>query len=423
MAVKCISSYNGTETNGAVQVNIINFLLQKGFTVDQMIGIMGNIDVESDGFKTAVLEYSGGGGHGLIQWTDTRWHNLEAFAKKNNKSWKDLDLQLDFLWHELNTDEKATLQWFSSHPKASIKESVLKWQNGFERCGKCHQNDRMAAADRAKAFYEKYANSDCANVQFLKVDGDGSGGDNNTVVQTEERKLSGSCGISVNVTSQQSVSSDSGENVNVGNVTIGSGVATENDIKKLNLTTNTRKRTRKLSHIFLHYTAGPSSEPGAYEETKHTLLSRGFSSDFIIDDGNIVQWAPDIEKYHSTAIGAYAKDGQPNNDRGKGVHNGFGVSLEICSNCKPCKDLGKNGPKKQGDYYNSYFPNHEGWFFTSETLTNAAKLCRYLMQKYSIPKDNIIRHYDIQGKSCPGVIGWNPNSGSESAYQAFVNAL
>lgn len=65
MAVKCISSYNGTETNGAVQVNIINFLLQKGFTVDQMIGIMGNIDVESDGFKTAVLEYSGGGGHGF----------------------------------------------------------------------------------------------------------------------------------------------------------------------------------------------------------------------------------------------------------------------------------------------------------------------------------------------------------------------
>ena len=29
------------------------------------------------------------------------------------------------------------------------------------------------------------------------------------------------------------------------------------------------------------------------------------------------------------------------------------------------------------------------------------------MKKYNIPLENVIRHYDISGKVCPGIIGWN----------------
>jgi N-acetylmuramoyl-L-alanine amidase CwlA len=29
------------------------------------------------------------------------------------------------------------------------------------------------------------------------------------------------------------------------------------------------------------------------------------------------------------------------------------------------------------------------------------------MKKYNIPASNVIRHYDVSGKICPGVLGWN----------------
>ena len=29
------------------------------------------------------------------------------------------------------------------------------------------------------------------------------------------------------------------------------------------------------------------------------------------------------------------------------------------------------------------------------------------MKKYGVPKSNVIRHYDVSGKLCPGVVGWN----------------
>ena len=29
------------------------------------------------------------------------------------------------------------------------------------------------------------------------------------------------------------------------------------------------------------------------------------------------------------------------------------------------------------------------------------------MKKYNIPIERVVRHYDISGKLCPGLIGWN----------------
>ena len=29
------------------------------------------------------------------------------------------------------------------------------------------------------------------------------------------------------------------------------------------------------------------------------------------------------------------------------------------------------------------------------------------MKKYNIPLDRVIRHYDVSGKTCPGIIGYN----------------
>ena len=90
---------------------------------------------------------------------------------------------------------------------------------------------------------------------------------------------------------------------------------------------------------------------------------------------------------HYTA-GSTSRKGTALNTR-----NVFTISIEICSNLMKGR--------------NAAYPNHDGWYFTDASLDNARKLVRFLMAKYNIPKSNVVRHYDISGKMCPGIIGWN----------------
>lgn len=150
---------------------------------------------------------------------------------------------------------------------------------------------------------------------------------------------------------------------------------------------------RKVKYISIHYTAGASSKVGSAENTRNVFISRPASADFVVDDGTILQINPDIRKFYCWAVG----------DR-RNVYTGGGkfaglannkntISIEICSNLR-------KGTSAQ-------YPNHDGWTFTEESLEKAAELVRYLMKKYDIPKENIVRHYDITGKLCPGIVGWN----------------
>lgn len=41
------------------------------------------------------------------------------------------------------------------------------------------------------------------------------------------------------------------------------------------------------------------------------------------------------------------------------------------------------------------------WYFEPQTVANTIDLIRYLMNKYNIPLDNVIRHADVTGKVCP----------------------
>lgn len=155
----------------------------------------------------------------------------------------------------------------------------------------------------------------------------------------------------------------------------------------------TRAPNRKLKFIAVHYTAGASSAKGSALKTRETFIKRRASADFVVDDGQIVQINPDVRNYYCWGVG------DPKN-----IYSGGGslfgvagnrntISVEICCNLK-------KGTSAD-------IPNHEGWTFTDAALENALKLVRYLMVEYSIPKANVVRHYDVSGKVCPGVIGWN----------------
>lgn len=45
------------------------------------------------------------------------------------------------------------------------------------------------------------------------------------------------------------------------------------------------------------------------------------------------------------------------------------------------------------------------------------------MKQYKVDIDHIIRHYDVTGKSCPGIVGWNDNTGSSAKWLQFKKSI
>lgn len=158
----------------------------------------------------------------------------------------------------------------------------------------------------------------------------------------------------------------------------------------------TRSPNRPIKYISIHYTAGSTSKGGTALATRNVFLKRSASADYVVDDETIVQINPDLRNNFCWAVGdrknPYTGGGKL---YGKAVNKNT-ISIEICSNLKKGTT--------------SAMPNHDGWYFTDKSLNNAAKLVRHLMKLFNVPKSNVIRHYDISGKLCPGIIGWNDSN-------------
>lgn len=60
------------------------------------------------------------------------------------------------------------------------------------------------------------------------------------------------------------------------------------------------------------------------------------------------------------------------------------------------------------------------WYFEKATVHAAIELTKELMEKYNIPMDRIIRHYDVTGKICPNPYVFNH---TEHTWEAFKAAL
>ena len=166
------------------------------------------------------------------------------------------------------------------------------------------------------------------------------------------------------------------------------------EIKKAFINTHiTAIKNRKVKYIAVHFTAGGTSKAGTAAATKNVFLSRRASADFVVDDETIVQINPNLNNYYTWGVGD-----KKNPYSGGGTLYGMAtnrntVSIEICSNLR------------KG--YDAKYPNHEGWYFTEASLKNALALIRYLMQEFGLSKYAVVRHYDVSGKLCPGIVGWN----------------
>ena len=107
---------------------ITNFLLSKNLPKHAVAGIVGNLYAESK-FNTSALG-DGKTSGGIAQWHAQRFNNLKQFAKENNKDWRDLDIQLEFLWHELNTSYASVLNKLKT--ANSTEKAAEIWGHDYE---------------------------------------------------------------------------------------------------------------------------------------------------------------------------------------------------------------------------------------------------------------------------------------------------
>lgn len=157
----------------------------------------------------------------------------------------------------------------------------------------------------------------------------------------------------------------------------------------------TKSPNRQIKYLAIHYTAGSSSAKQEALLTYNTFTARQASADFCVDDNNMVQFNPDISNYYCWAVGDNKKTSKSGGTLYGIATNKNTISIEICSTCKPSTSSGLS------------YPNHSGWSFSEKALSNAITLAKIIMKTYNIPMSRVVRHYDITGKQCPGIIGWN----------------
>jgi len=140
---------------------------------------------------------------------------------------------------------------------------------------------------------------------------------------------------------------------------------------------NSRK-AEAIKYIVIHYTANKTDlaiNNAKYYQNKNT---RQAGAHFFVDEEDTiyqsisplrVAWAVGGSKYANTKGASLYKV----------CTNANSISIELCST---------NGK------------------IAEKTLKNASTLIKMLMEEYSIPTKNVIRHYDVTGKPCPGYKGW-----------------
>ncbi len=138
---------------------------------------------------------------------------------------------------------------------------------------------------------------------------------------------------------------------------------------------NFSKMTNKNNEfIVVHYVGGVSTAKNNVTYYYNNKLSA--SAHYFVDEASIWQSVEDKNRAWHCGGGL----------QGMGGHkfynictNSNSIGIEMC--CKKTAD-GK-------------------WYFEPETIKNTAALIKYLMHKYNIPIEKVIRHYDVTGKSCP----------------------
>ena len=170
------SLINNEETDREKAIWI--FLSGKGLNAYAVAGLMGNLYAESalrpnnlqnsfegkfglsdKGYTTAVNNGSyknfvhDGAGYGLAQWTwHTRKQNLLNFARAQGKSIDDLQMQLEFLWQELQGYSKSMAALKAGKSIKSVSDVIL---TDFEKSADQSSSVKNRRANFGREIYDR----------------------------------------------------------------------------------------------------------------------------------------------------------------------------------------------------------------------------------------------------------------------------
>lgn len=168
---------------------------------------------------------------------------------------------------------------------------------------------------------------------------------------------------------------------------------------------------RRIEWIVIHYTAGVTSKPGSGENLALWYKSgkAGASSDYIVDDREVIQYNPDIKNRYTWGVGG-SKYAVMSTDEGGRYYgkctNKNCINIELCSNKGSRVTLGAED---------------RDWYFTPETVSMAAELTRQLMAEYGINREHVIMHHHVTGKLCPAM--WCHDEGELEMWREFLGRI
>ncbi len=134
-----------------------------------------------------------------------------------------------------------------------------------------------------------------------------------------------------------------------------------------------RRDESGIGFIVIHYTAGMKDTAAGNGKYFSKNVTKS-SAHYFVDGKEVVRSVPDdVVAWHCG---------------GKKLAHG-GRLHGVCSNSN---SIGVELCNQDGNV--DYRP-------TEKTVGNAIELVGILMKKYGIPKENVIRHFDVNGKKCP----------------------
>ena len=145
-----------------------------------------------------------------------------------------------------------------------------------------------------------------------------------------------------------------------------------------------------VKYIVMHYT-GNQTDTAKANANYFATGDRGASAHYFVDSNSIYQSVED-----QCAAWHCGKNYGSNNLYGK-CTNKNSIGIEMCSS--------------KGT-------------ITTATVNQAVLLVKYLMERYNVSADHVVRHYDVCSKSCPGWSGWLPPDESKWIhFKSLLNAV
>ncbi len=153
-----VASVGGANADPTVESDNVRiayeFFVAKGLAPFRSAGIVGNLQVEAPGLDPNINQGGGGPGRGIAQWSvNGRWVDLQAFAAQRGMNERDLTLQLEFIWHEMNN----VAPWNKALPgvqgATDLTAATRAFMELYEKPGIPNFAERVAAAEAVLALY------------------------------------------------------------------------------------------------------------------------------------------------------------------------------------------------------------------------------------------------------------------------------